>query len=279
MKNKYGLAFQAIFAILAFALTPNVIKLINIHPVSLGLGRIVLATSILAFFSNPLKQLFRTEKQKIPALVLLGLVFSVHWVTYFYAVKLSTPTIAMLGISTYGIFLLLFSWVFGIRQPSRLDFISVFLAVGGALLVVPEFSFENEYTIGLLVALFSSLMFSFIPIIQKKNSEVPLSLRAFSQYFFAMPLFICLSGFGSVPTEGSQYIGLIFLGVVCTVLAHTFWINITTKLPTNISSSIYYFTLPFTFLFSYLMFDDTIYAKQLLGAALIIGGNLLLIKK
>ena len=279
MKNKYGLAFQAIFAILAFALTPNVIKLINVHPISLGIIRILIAVSVLAFFSNPIKQLLHSDKKKILPLVVLGIAFSIHWVTYFYAVKISTPTIAMIGISTYGIFLLLLSWLFGIRSPSRTDFISVFLGVSGALLVVPEFSFENQYTIGLLVALFSAIMFSAIPIIQKKNADIPLSLRAFSQYFFALPLFLALSSLGSVPTENDQWIGLLFLGVVCTVLAHTFWINITTKLPTNVSSSIYYFTLPLTFLFSYLMFDEEIYARQLIGAGMIIGGNLLLIKK
>jgi drug/metabolite transporter (DMT)-like permease len=66
----------------------------------------------------------------------------------------------------------------------------------------------------------------------------------------------------------------VVLGVVCTLIAHTLWIKVSTELPGNITATVYYFYVPLAMGFSYFLFDEQLSWQKITGASLIILANI-----
>ncbi len=209
------------------------------------------------------------------ALMLIGVVFGLHWVSYFYAVKIATPSIAILGLTSFGIYVILIDWIFQGKKPQWIDWLSVGIAIGGNLLIVPEFSLQNDITLGLVVGLFSALFFSFLPYLQQKNVHIESYTRAFGQYFFGLMFFALLISESDWDLPNSDWYYLGILGVLCTLGAHTLWLRATTMLPGTATSIIYYLGIPVAMFSSYLFLDEAMPEKKVIGAILIILANLI----
>lgn len=44
-------------------------------------------------------------------LFIIGAIFGLHWLTYFLSIKLSSASIGVIGVSTFGIHLLILNWL------------------------------------------------------------------------------------------------------------------------------------------------------------------------
>jgi len=277
LKSRYYI--EGIVAAILFGSTPVLIKKVTANAVTIGLVRLSIATLFMYLIFIGVKRLKALDKKDWKALALIGLVFGIHWISYFYAVKVSTPSIAILGLTCFGIYLILFGWIFQGKKPGVFEWLTVLMAVGGNLLIVPEFSLSNDITIGLLIGLGSGAFFAMLPILQQRNAHILSYTRAFGQYGFGL-LFFGLFAFQAdfeLPTNDWYY--LITLAIVCTVGAHTLWLRATTHLPNASSSLIYYISIPVAMLVSYLFLNEPMPLNKVLGACLIILANLLGIAK
>ena len=68
---------------------------------------------------------------------------------------------------------------------------------------------------------------------------------------------------------------LLVLAVVCTLVQHTLWTRLTTRLPTLTTSVLFYMAVPVTLVFGVVLLGERVTAWMLGGAALIVSGNLL----
>lgn len=277
MKSRYYI--EGILAAFLFGCTPVFIKKVTASAVTIGIVRLSIASVLMYLFFIGAKKLKKIRARDWKSLMLIGLVFGLHWVSYFYAVKVSTPSIAILGLTSFGIYLIMFGWIFQKKKPSLFDWFTVMMAVGGNLLIVPEFSLQNDITLGLLIGLGSAMFFALLPLLQQKNTHIPSYTRAFGQYSFGL-LFFCTLSFQAdfnLPESDWYYLGI--LGVVCTLGAHTLWLRATTELPHAASSIIYYLGVPVAMLVSYLFLDEPMPLSKISGAALIILANIIGIVK
>lgn len=273
MKSRYYI--EGILAAILFGSTPVFIKKVTANAITIGLVRLSIATLFMYLIFIGAKKLKALDKKDWKALMLIGLVFGIHWVSYFYAVKVSTPSIAILGLTCFGIYLILFGWIFQGKKPGLLEWFTVLMAVGGNLLIVPEFSLSNDITVGLLIGLGSGLFFAMLPLLQQRNAHILSYTRAFGQYGFGLIFFGLFSFQADFNLPDSDWYYLIVLALVCTVGAHTLWLRATTHLPNAASSVIYYLSIPVAMLVSYLFLDEHMPANKIMGACLIIFANLL----
>lgn len=277
MKSRYYI--EGILAAFLFGCTPVFIKKVTASAVTIGLVRLTIASILMYFFFVGAKKIKLLKPKDWKALMLIGLVFGLHWISYFYAIKVSTPSIAILGLTSFGIYLILFGWIFQKKRPTPFDWFTVAMAVTGNLIIVPEFSLENDITLGLLIGLGSALFFALLPMLQQKNAHIPSYTRAFGQYSFGLLFFCTLFFQADFDLPQADWYYLAILGIICTLGAHTLWLRATTELPHAASSIIYYLSIPVSMWVSYLFLDEPMPANKIVGALLIIVANIIGIMK
>ena len=270
MNTRYYI--EGLIAVFLFGITPIFIKEVTANAITIGLVRLLIGTSFLYFLATN-KSLKSLKKREWKALGVIGLLFGIHWVTYFVSVKLSTPSMAILSVSTFGIHMIYLNWIFKGQKPKAFDVLSVLVALFGIYLIVPEFTLENDLTAGVLVGLVSALFFAFLPFQQQKHQHINSMTRAFGQYFFALPVFLILISESNWNLTNQDWYFLAILGVVCTVGAHTLWLRATTHLEAASTSLIFYLGTPIAMITSHFFLNEEMNTSKLIGAGLIVSAN------
>ncbi len=267
--------WEAGIAILLLGCVPVAIKFSSANPYSIGLFR--LSVALLAMLcSSGLRQQLRTlSLSQLKALFPIGLIFGLHWLTYFISIKLSSASTAAIGLSSYGIHLMLMGALFQKRFPGWQDLLAFGMVFAGNSLVVPEYSFSSSATIGFLLGVLSGFFYACLPLLHQRHANMPSQLRIFGQFAFAWLLFAMLSPKAEWDLQQQDWLALLFLGIGGTLIAHSLWVRCTTQLSTTVTSIIYYGFVPVALLVSYLVLDEQIDLRKGLGAALVLSGGLL----
>lgn len=263
---------EGLLAVCLFGITPLFIKEVSANAITIGLVRLTIGGTFLYLLAShqKLKKLNTTEWK---ALALIGILFGLHWITYFISVKLSTPSMAILSVSSYGIHMIYMNWIYNKQKPQLLSVLPVFIALCGIYLIVPEFSLDNDLTTGILVGLVSAFFFALLPFQQQKHREINSMVRAFGQYAFALPIFLLFASESNWNLSDQDWWYLAILGIVCTVGAHTLWLRATTHLDSTNTSLIFYLGTPIAMTTSYFFLNEEMSANKLIGAGLIISAN------
>jgi len=254
---------------------PVFIKYTDANPFTIGIVRLLIASVLIIGYMIITGEKIPVRGYHIRKLMLIGFVFSVHWITYFYGIKMATASIGILGASTYGIHLIILGWIFLSAKPRIIDIFAIILAFIGTYIIIPEFSLNNDITLGLILSIISGLFFALLPILHQKNQSLSGTQRAFGQYVFAIPLFLIFLNKFDFDLKQTDWYSLLYLGVVGTFLAHSLWINVTTKLHTAISSLIFYAIIPMTMTISYIWLDEDMSFNKILGAFTIVTANVI----
>jgi drug/metabolite transporter (DMT)-like permease len=207
-------------------------------------------------------------------LLSLGLLFGLHWLTFFLSIKIASAAIASIGLSTYGVHLIILGWLFRKNAVTLTDALAVILAIIGSIIVIPDFTLENNTTQGICLSVISGLFYASLPIIHQKNPQLSSSIRAFGQFLFALIFFLSFFPLTDWNLYINDWMGLLFLAVACTFVAHTLWVRVTTILSTVTTSVISYLVVPVSMLLSYGLLHEPIGFSKLSGATIIIVANL-----
>ncbi len=263
---------EGLIAVFLFGITPVFIKEVSANAVTIGLVRLVIGMVFL-FSLVRVKKLKLLTKKDWKGLLLIGLLFGGHWITYFISVKLSTPSMAILSVSSFGLHMIYLNWIINGQKPLLKDLLAVGVALVGIFLIVPEFSLKNNLTSGILIGLISALFFAILPFVQRKNKHIDSLTRAFGQYAFALIVFIALFTEANWDLSQQDWVYLGILGVVCTVGAHTLWLRASTMLSPTTTSLIFYLGTPIAMITSYVFLNEEMNTSKVIGAALIVSAN------
>ncbi|WP_251360075.1 DMT family transporter [Kangiella sp. TOML190] len=267
----------AIIAVFFMALVPVTIKQIQVDPWLVGFVRLAISVVGLYLIAKLLKQSVWSKKENWPAIMLIGFTFSIHWLSYFYSIQLSTASIAAIGVSTYGAHLLLLGWWFHGQKPTLFELSCVLLAFVGVYFVLPEFDLKNDMTLGLLLGVLSGALYACLPILHQKYRHINHQRRAFGQFFIAMWLFAL--GLPFLPAAEFELskeaiMGLVILGVLSTLIGHSLWVKISTELNHVVTSIVYYLYVPIAMALSFFLLNEELTANKLIGAGLVICANI-----
>ena len=139
-------------------------------PVAVTIGfRALLACIFLFVFCKWKGFDFRIPKHDRGTLILSGVLMGLHWLTYFYALRLSNVAIGMISMFTFPV-------ISSFLEPLILKtkFQKIQLLLGGVVLVgvyflVPEFSFSNNYFKAVVIGIISAVLFALRNIITKTS--------------------------------------------------------------------------------------------------------------
>ena len=158
-------------------------------------------------------------------IIISGLFFGAHWVTYFYALQLSNVAIGMLSLFTYPVITVLLEPIF---FKSKLNIKHVLLGIIvliGIYFLTPEFTLENNYTKGVLFGLLSSIFYALRNILLKKKiAHYHGSMLMFYQMVIVTLVLWPTFFFFEMNPRTNDWGALIILALVTTAIGHTLFV-------------------------------------------------------
>jgi drug/metabolite transporter (DMT)-like permease len=271
----FRLAAEAVLALILFGCIPVTVKFIAANPYTIGVFRLAIATTGLAVVMLLRRELRRVAPRDLARLACIGFLFFAHWLTLFFGIKASSASIGAIGLSTYGIHLLLLGALVARQRPTWSDIAAVLIAAAGAILVVPAFTFSNATALGMTLSCVSALFYASLPILHQRWSHLPSATRALGQFGFALLFFLFFLPKTRWDLAPRDWAGLLFLAVGVTLIAHSLWVRVTTRLSPAATAVIYYGNIPIAVLLGVWILGEPLTTRTVVGGAMIVGGSVL----
>lgn len=227
MKNEHLKHIVEInFAIFLVGTSGPLGKFISLPPPVTIWFRCVLAAIFLGVFIRYQKINIKIHSKNDKKTIFISAVFlGVHWITYFYALRLSNVAIGMLSLFTYPVATALLTPLFFKTKLNIKHVILGLIVLIGIYFLTPEFNFENNYTKGVLFGLISSIFYSLRNILLKqKISTYHGSMLMFYQLvivsFTLWPVLFLIDFTPKI----SDWQALITLALVTTAIGHTLFV-------------------------------------------------------
>lgn len=175
----------------------------------------------LSLFTQKVK--FLPWRQALP-LIGIGAIVALHWVFFYGSVKYANVSVSLVCFSTMGFFSsFLDPWI----SKRKMDLMEVLLGLMVMLGVYLIFHFDQDYRLGILYGIISSVLAATFTILNKKYVDKHdahiityyelgggwLSLN------FILPFYLQFVSFSSFLPSVSDFIWLLVLSLLCTVLA------------------------------------------------------------
>jgi drug/metabolite transporter (DMT)-like permease len=275
---------SALAATLLFGSVPACIRVVQLDSIAIGIVRLVLgAVGMAAVMAmerrSTLGEFFARLRREWRALVAMGLLFGLHWLTYFLSIKHSSASIGTLGFSTYGAQLPLLGWACGFGRPTRRALVGVALAFVGTWLCLPSHDWSgiwsSDVATGLAIGVASGTAYAFLPLLHQRHSHMDHELRTWAQFALALPVFLPLAPWGTWSFSWLDVLLILHLGLVVTLIGHLLWVKATTELPLETTSVLSYLQLPVTLAMNWLLVAEGLTLPMFAGATLIVLANAL----
>lgn len=262
---------DALIAIIIFSFVPVSVKFTAANPFTIGLFRLIVATLLIGLVYRKKINWLAFKSRSSWKLLVVGLCFVCHWLTYTFSIKISGPSICVLGMATYGVQLIFYGSFFLGYHVRVWNIICLLLILVGVFLVIPGLDINNNTTLGLVLALTSASFYSAIPIMLQKSHEFSQETRIFAQFGIGMLVYLLFIPFTEWTYLGrNDWLALIFLAVLGTFVAHSLWSRVTSRLPTTTSGVIYYLITPSAMLLSHFILGEQLSVKQQIGGGVIL---------
>jgi drug/metabolite transporter (DMT)-like permease len=155
-----------------------------------------------------------------------GIFMGAHWITYFYALKLSNVAISMLSLFTFPIIIALLEPLF---TKVKFDFIHLLLGaivLLGIYILAPEFNLENNQLKGILFGLLSAVCYAIrVLILKGQVGRYNGTMLMLYQMVIICILLVPVTFFMDMSTITTQYPYVILLALVTTAIGHTLFVN------------------------------------------------------
>ncbi len=167
----------------------------------------------------------KSSKHIIP-FIISGIFMAIHWITYFYALKLSNVAIGMLSLYTFPVMIAFLEPLF-----LKIKFNPMYIVLGcmvllGVYILAPEFNLESSNVQGILFGLLSALCYS-IRILILKQYVVQYD-GVMLMFYQTLIITICLVPvlfFMDVSGFESQYPYVLLLALLTTAIGHSLMVH------------------------------------------------------
>tara|TARA_R110002012_G_scaffold322096_1_gene555338 strand:- start:21578 stop:22396 length:819 start_codon:yes stop_codon:yes gene_type:complete len=194
-------------------------------PVTIGL-RALLALFFLFLYCRFKGISLQVEKRHLLPVVTSGILMGLHWLTYFYALKLSNVAIGMISLFTYPILTaFLEPWLLKTKLQ-KVHLLLGLMVLVGIYFLVPNFDLKNNGTLAVIVGIFSALAYALRNIVLKTkvsdyNGSMLMSYQMGVVVVFLFPFMFT----ADMVEITSQWEAVVALAFMTTAVGHTMFIN------------------------------------------------------
>jgi len=248
-------------------------KLLPFPATTIILGRASIACIFLALFLLLRAKSLKTKSFKdFLKIIGIGVLFGVHWATYFHSIQVSTVAIGMLSLFTYPVFTAILEPIFSGNRVDPFSFVLALFAFFGLAIIIPSFHWEDSSFQGVIWGLVSAVLYSLRNILTKEmhihySSAHLLCLQLFATSLILIPF---SEGLVAMMTNPTYLLYQILLAGLFTAFAHTLWIRSFSKLSV-VTAGIFSTISPFYGILSAWFFLNEIPPERLwLGGGIIL---------
>lgn len=222
------------FIVFIWGFTAILGALISVQAIPLVWFRVMLASAVLFIFLKIRKVEFNEKGSDLLKLLFGGVLVALHWVTFFYAIKISTISTTLITMSSSAFFVVLIKPFFERKKFELYELILAVVAIAGFVII---FRSETIYAQGIVIALISSFL---VALFSVYNSKLIKSYKgskiSFYELFFAflfLTIILLIKGDFSGSfflLQSSDWIFLLILASVCTAYPFVVATNLLKKM-------------------------------------------------
>jgi drug/metabolite transporter (DMT)-like permease len=195
MLSQYKNQLLLHFIILIWGFTGVLGKLIETSSDILVWYRMTIAFMSIAVFIYLSKEKFTVSAKNLLRFFLVGGIIATHWITFFESIKVSTVSIALSCMATASVFTALLEPLFFRKKINPVELTLGLVVIFGLYLI---FEFETNYTLGIILAVFSAFCASLFTVINgvlvKKSSASGISLYEMIGGTVVISLYFLING-------------------------------------------------------------------------------------
>jgi len=183
------------FIVLLWGFTGVLGALISIDAMPLVWYRMGLASIILLIFAFITKRSLRNNAKAIFQFSLVGFLIAIHWICFFYAIKISNVSLTLAAMSTGALFATFLEPIFYHKKIIWYEVMFALIAMLGLLVI---FKVQKGYTLGLFIALIASFLSALFAVLNskiiKKNSATNMTFYELLAGFIFIGLILFFNG-------------------------------------------------------------------------------------
>lgn len=212
-----------------------------------------------------------SSKKDIISIIISGLFLGIHWLTYFYALKLSNVAIGMLSLFTFPIITAFLEPLFIKVKFDPIYLLLGFMVLLGIYILAPEFNLESSHVKGILFGLVSAVFYALRNIMSKKltnkhnGSGIMLYQILVLSIVLAPTLFYMETS--SIKT---QFPYVIILALITTAVGHTMLVNSLKHFSVSTASIINSMQPIFGIIIAFFFLNETPTLNTFFGGSLIL---------
>lgn len=275
-------------AVALFGLAALFGKWVPAHPVVIVFARVLVATAaflaVMRLLPTPRapppmppqmppsrsrpKSLTMRERLLVAA---CGGLLAFHWFAFFHSIQLSTVAIGLLSYSTAPVFAALMEPLWFRERFSWPSLGAALLVVAGVALIVPRWSPGDTQAVGVFWGVMAGFSFAALSLANRQLVRRHASIRiAFYQDAGAMILLAPLVPFFWRPLAWDEIGLLIALGLFCTALAHTLFIEALRTVTARVAAIASALEPVYGIALAWLLLDERPDARVFAGGCLIV---------
>lgn len=210
-------------------------KLLSIDAIPLVWYRMLLASVLIYIYIRLKKTSLKVSPRKLLNYIFGGVVIAVHWITFFYAIKIANISVALATMSTGAFFAIFIEAIYKKNKIDVKELIFGFLAIVGLYII---YRAEISLQLGMLVALLSSFLSALFSVFNadfiKQESAVVISFYEILFGVLAVSVFLLYKGdiltTSFYALKPMDYLWLFILSSVCTAYAFIVSVDLLKKL-------------------------------------------------
>lgn len=218
------------FIVFIWGFTAILGALISLDAMPLVWMRVMFASLFVLLFILYKRKSLKVSLKALGGFALAGIILALHWLAFFYSIKISTISITLACISTGAFFTALLEPLFYKRKIIAYELILGVLVVV-ALAVI--FSFEFQHVLGIAVGLLAAVLSALVSVINGKiGQKYDAAVAGFYEIFIGF-LMLSVVAFFSWETFSLQltltsqdWIYLLVLSSICTAYPIAATINL-----------------------------------------------------
>lgn len=225
--------FKLHLIVLILGFTAILGKLISLPALELVWYRMLFAIITLTIYLLIKRQTFTLPLRELAKLAMIGVVIAVHWFFFFEAIKVSNVSVALGCLSVTTLFASFLEPFFFRKKISILEVIIGMVIILGIYLI---FTFEFQYTLGILYTLVAAFLASLFSVLNKKftSNHNPVLVTFYEMIAGFITISLMMPFFNGFDVSGlsinfSDFIFLLLLGTICTAYAFSATIKVLQK--------------------------------------------------
>lgn len=223
------------FAVFLAGFTGVLGRLITLNEGWLVWYRLLISSVTMWVVFSLMKKLQRVSWKDILKLSGIGFLSALHWVSFYGSIKYANVSVALVCFSATGFFTALFEPIFFKKRVNVVEVFLGLIVIAGIYII---FQFDPRYKIGIILGVCCAMLLAIFVIlirqfVQRINSQTILTYQlsgGFVCLSLFMPLYLKQFPTSYIIPNFSDWMWLLVLSWICSVLAFQFSVNALQKL-------------------------------------------------